>query len=57
MERMRALGPRTEVMNEGWKIWKKGGVEFVGLKRVVKESFREAELCSPRTVKERGSTN
>lgn len=44
-------------MSEGWKIWKKGGVEFVGLKRVVKESLREAGLCSPKTVNERGSTN
>lgn len=57
MERMVALGPRMEARKEGWKIWKKGGVELVGLKGVVKESLREAGLCSPRTAKERGSTN
>lgn len=46
-----------EVRKDGWKTWKKGGVEFVGLKNEVYEESRKRVLFSPRAAKERRSTN
>lgn len=47
-----ALGPRME-RKSGWKIWKRGGVLFVGLK-VCKNPFCRNVAFWPRTAKDRG---
>lgn len=52
-----ALGPMMVVRKDGSKTWKKGGVEFVGLKKEVKEESRKRVEFSPREAKESGSTS
>lgn len=54
--RMDAEVPRTLVTKSGWKIWKNGGLVFVGLKNCVIEDCRKVPF-SPRVANDCGLMN